>query len=93
MYFHISHSFLSLFLLILILPLFDLSLLDDFFFFFDKLSQPIECSEMGLGLNQFLKLNHGVLWISGGEKLILGWWFSLDSWAMDLWVCCVVMKP
>jgi len=23
----------------------------------------------------------------------LGWWVGLDSWVMDLWVCCVAVKP
>ena len=59
------------------------------FIFFDKLSQPIECSEMGLGLNQFLKLDHGVLWISGGEGLV---WGGGSVWIRELWICgCVVL--
>ena len=44
---------------------------------------------MGLGLNQFLKLDHGVLWISGGEGLV---WGGGLVWIRGLWIvgvlCC-----
>ena len=27
------------------------------------------------------------------RRIGLGWWVGLDLWVMDLWVCCVVVKP
>ena len=27
------------------------------------------------------------------RRIDLGWWVSLDSWVMNLWLCCVVVKP
>ena len=27
------------------------------------------------------------------RRIDLGWWVGLDLWVMDLWVCCVAMKP
>ena len=27
------------------------------------------------------------------QRIGLGWWVGLDLWVMDLWVCCVAVKP
>ena len=27
------------------------------------------------------------------RRIGLGWWVDLDSWVVDLWVCCVAVKP
>ena len=27
------------------------------------------------------------------RRIDLGWWVGLDSWVVDLWLCCVAVKP
>ena len=27
------------------------------------------------------------------RRIGLGWWVGLDLWVMDLWVCCIAVKP
>ena len=27
------------------------------------------------------------------RRIGLGWWVGLDSWVVDLWVCCAAVKP
>ena len=53
----------SRYLLILTLPLFDLSP-----------SQLIECSRMWLGLNWVLKLDHGAFMVEWRQRDWFGWW-------------------